>query len=104
VSFPPTPADFCDILWMTSTVGYARVSTSHQSLDQQHDALTAAGCTRIFTDKLSGVRDDRPGLVALLDYARAGDTVVVVALDRLGRSLSGVIRTVETLRKRSKIK
>lgn len=94
---PPTPADFCDILWMTSIVGYARVSTSHQSLDQQHDALTAAGCTRIFTDKLSGVRDDRPGLVALLDYARAGDTVVVVALDRLGRSLSGVIRTVETL-------
>jgi len=82
---------------MTSIVGYARVSTSHQSLDQQHDALTAAGCTRIFTDKLSGVRDDRPGLAALLDYARAGDTVVVVALDRLGRSLSGVIRTVETL-------
>jgi DNA invertase Pin-like site-specific DNA recombinase len=59
--------------------------------------LTAAGCTRIFTDKLSGVREDRPGLAALLDYARAGDTVVVVALDRLGRSLSGVIRTVETL-------
>jgi DNA invertase Pin-like site-specific DNA recombinase len=80
-----------------SDVGYARVSTAHQSLDQQHDALTAAGCTRIFTDKLSGVREDRPGLAALLDYARAGDTVVVVALDRLGRSLSGVIRTVETL-------
>ena len=59
--------------------------------------MTAAGCTRIFTDKLSGVREDRPGLAALLDYARAGDTVVVVALDRLGRSLSGVIRTVETL-------
>jgi DNA invertase Pin-like site-specific DNA recombinase len=89
-------ADFCDILEM-SVVGYARVSTGHQSLDQQHDALTAAGCTRIFTDKLSGVRDDRPGLAALLDYARTGDTVVVVALDRLGRSLSGLIRTVETL-------
>lgn len=80
-----------------SVVGYARVSTSHQSLDQQQDALTAAGCERIFTDKLSGARDDRPGLAALLDYARAGDTVVVVALDRLGRSLSGLIRTVETL-------
>jgi DNA invertase Pin-like site-specific DNA recombinase len=80
-----------------SVVGYARVSTDHQSLDQQHDALTATGCERIFTDKLSGVREDRPGLAALLDYTRAGDIVVVAALDRLGRSLSGVIRTVETL-------
>lgn len=80
-----------------SVVGYARVSTGHQSLDQQRDVLTAAGCERIFTDKLSGVREDRSGLVSLLDYVRAGDTVVVVALDRLGRSLSGVIRTVETL-------
>ena len=78
-------------------VGYARVSTEHQSLDQQHDALAAAGCERIFTDQLSGVREDRPGLAALFDYTRAGDTVVVVALDRLGRSLSGVIRTVEKL-------
>lgn len=97
MSFPAMPADFCDVLWVTSIVGYARVSTSHQSLEQQQDALTAAGCTRIFADKLSGVRDDRPGLVALLDYARAGDTVMVVALDRLGRSLSGVIRTMERL-------
>ncbi len=80
-----------------SIIGYARVSTDHQSLEAQRDALAAAGCERIFTDKLSGVRDDRPGLAALLDYARPGDTVVVVALDRLGRSLSGVIRTVETL-------
>jgi len=80
-----------------SIVGYARVSTGHQSLDQQCDALTAAGCERIFSDKLSGAREDRPGLAAMLDYARAGDTVVVIALDRLGRSLSGVIRTVETL-------
>jgi len=78
-------------------VGYARVSTDHQSLEAQRDALTAAGCERIFTDQLSGVRDDRSGLAVLLDYVRDGDTVVVVALDRLGRSLSGVIRTVETL-------
>lgn len=78
-------------------IGYARVSTDHQSLDQQTDALTAVGCTRIFADKLSGARDDRPGLSALLDHVRDGDVVVVVALDRLGRSLSGVIRTVETL-------
>lgn len=73
------------------------MSTSHQSLDQQQDALTVAGCERVFTDRLSGAREDRPGVAALLDYVRAGDTVVVVALDRLGRSLSGVIRTVETL-------
>jgi len=57
----------------------------------------AAGCERIFTDKLSGSRDDRPGLAGLLDYTRAGDVVVVVALDRLGRSLSGIIHTVEAL-------
>lgn len=82
-----------------SVVGYARVSTGHQSLGQQRDALTAAGCERIFTDKMSGVRDDRAGLSALLDYVRFGDTVVVIALDRLGRSLSGIIRTVETLTK-----
>ncbi len=84
-----------------STVGYARVSTDHQSLLAQRDALTAAGCERIFTDQLSGVREDRPGLAQLLDYVRGGDTVVVVALDRLGRSLSGVIRTIETLTERA---
>ena len=81
-------------------VGYARVSTGHQLLEAQRDALTAAGCEKLFVDQLSGVREDRPGLAALLDYVRAGDTVVVVALDRLGRSLSGVIRTVETLTER----
>jgi len=83
-----------------ATLGYARVSTSDQTVDQQTDALTAAGVERVFTDKMSGARDDRPGLAALLDYARPGDVVVVVALDRLGRSLSGIIRTVETLTER----
>ncbi len=78
-------------------LAYARVSTRSQTLDQQTDALTAAGAARIFTDTMSGTRDDRPGLAAMLDYARAGDTVVVVALDRLGRSLSGIIRTIDTL-------
>lgn len=78
-------------------VGYARVSTNHQNLNAQHDALRAAGCERIFSDQLSGAREDRPGLLALLDYVRPDDTLVVVALDRLGRSLSGVIRTIETL-------
>ena len=80
-----------------STVGYARVSTDHQNLSAQTDALQAAGCERIFTDQLSGVIAERPGLAALLGYVRSGDTVVVIALDRLGRSLSGVIATIETL-------
>ena len=91
-------ADFCDTQ-RVSIVGYVRVSTAHQSIEAQTDALTSAGCERIFSDKLSGARKDRPGLAQLLDYVRPGDTVVVVALDRLGRSLSGVIRTVETLTK-----
>lgn len=85
---------------MTETVGYARVSTQRQSLDQQHDALSVAGVTRVFTDKMSGARDDRTGLAEMLAYVRPGDVVVVVALDRLGRSLSGIIRTIETLTER----
>src|SRR5450759_3005552 len=85
---------------MSTVVGYARVSTDHQSLDAQRDALITAGCDPIFTDQMSGVREDRPGLAKLLDYIRAGDTVVVVALGRLGRSLSAVIRTIETLTER----
>src|SRR6202171_6571975 len=71
-------------------LGYARVSTGHQSLDQQVDALSAAGIetTRVYSDKLSGTstRQQRPGLAALLDYAREGDAIVVVGIDRLGRT------------------
>lgn len=78
-------------------VGYARISTTQQSLDQQHDALTLAGVTRTFADTMSGARNDRPQLAALLDYVRTGDTVVVVALDRLGRTVPGIFRTVEQL-------
>ena len=75
--------------------GYARVSTSQQQLLGQTEVLAAAGCGRVFTDQLAGVRENRPGLGALLDDAWAGDRVVV-ALDRWGRSWSGVIRAVET--------
>ena len=82
---------------MTQTIGYVRVSTERQSLDQQRDALTAAGVERIFEDVMSGARDDRTGLADMLAYVRPGDTVVVIALDRLGRSLSGLLRTIETL-------
>src|SRR5437764_7759410 len=87
---------------MTVTVGYARVSTTSQILDRQIDALTSAGVTaeRIYTDKMSGAKNSRPGLDAMLDYVREGDTIVVASLDRLGRSLSGILRTVETLRDR----
>lgn len=83
-----------------ANVGYARVSTSGQTLDQQHDALNTASVERIFDDVMSGVRNDRPGLVAMLNYMREGDTVTVVALDRLGRSLSGIIATIDTLQAR----
>lgn len=66
--------------------GYARVSTLDQNLDSQVDALKAAGCDKIFEEKMSGKRDDRPELKRLLDQLRKGDTLVVYKLDRLGRS------------------
>jgi len=85
-------------------LGYARVSTSHQSLDQQMDALTAAGVDegRVYTDKLSGTstRQERPGLAALLDYARQGDAIVVVGIDRLGRNAAEVMTTIRDLGER----
>ncbi|MDT5333797.1 MAG: hypothetical protein QOF31_5094 [Mycobacterium sp.] len=85
-------------------LGYARVSTTHQSLDQQMDALTAAGvdASRVYTDKLSGTatRTHRPGLAALLDYAREGDAIVVVGIDRLGRNAAEVMTTIRDLGER----
>ncbi len=85
-------------------LGYARVSTGHQSLDQQVDALTAAGVepTRVYNDKLSGTstREQRPGLAALLDYAREGDAIVVVGIDRLGRNAAEVMTTIRELGER----
>jgi DNA invertase Pin-like site-specific DNA recombinase len=85
-------------------LGYARVSTGHQSLDQQLDALTSAGVDpeRIYRDKLSGTstREQRPGLAALLDYARPGDAIVVMGIDRLGRNAAEVMTTIRELRDR----
>ncbi|MGB9306292.1 MAG: recombinase family protein [Mycobacterium sp.] len=85
-------------------LGYARVSTDHQSLDQQLDALTAAGVdpNRVYSDKLSGAstREQRTGLAALLDYARPGDAIVVVGIDRLGRNAAEVITTIRDLGER----
>jgi DNA invertase Pin-like site-specific DNA recombinase len=68
-------------------VGYARVSTFDQHLDLQKDALTRAGCEKIFTDTMSGAKAERPGLVRALTFMRAGDVLVVWKLDWLGRSL-----------------
>lgn len=68
-------------------IGYARVSTLLQNADLQHDALTIAGCERVFTDKISGTVAARPELAKLKDMLRQGDTLVVWRLDRLGRSL-----------------
>ncbi len=82
-------------------LGYARVSTGHQSLDAQADALAAAGVdpARVYTDKLTGTstKEQRPGLAAVLDYARPGDTIVVVGIDRLGRNAAEVMLTIRDL-------
>lgn len=72
-------------------IGYARVSTAEQSLALQQDALAKAGCDRVYSDVASGALDERAGLTAALDYVRAGDTLVVWRLDRLGRSLKQLI-------------
>ncbi|APE38634.1 DNA invertase [Nocardia mangyaensis] len=81
-------------------VGYGRVSTTGQLLDRQLAALTAAGCQKIFTDKKSGKDTERAELWKCLEYMRAGDTLVVPSLDRLGRSLQDLISIVAGLRKR----
>ncbi|HEY0780537.1 MAG TPA: recombinase family protein, partial [Gemmatirosa sp.] len=78
-------------------VGYARVSTAEQSLALQQDALTVAGCGRTFSDVVSGAVEERVGLAAALDYVRAGDTLVVWRLDRLGRTLRHLIAQVTAL-------
>ena len=78
-------------------VGYARVSTQDQDLSLQLDALHAAGCAKVFTEKASGAQRDRPQLQAALDYMRSKDTLVVWKLDRLARSLKQLIETVEDL-------
>lgn len=78
-------------------IGYTRVSTVAQTLDQQNAVLEAAGVTKTFSDVMSGARDDRPGLTALMDYVRSGDTVVVWKLDRLGRNTLHILETVKAL-------
>ena len=72
-------------------IGYARVSTAGQKLDAQLDALTQAGCLKIFTDQVSGARAARPGWKQLRAYRRSGDTVVVTELSRMSRSLAHLL-------------
>ncbi len=84
---------------MGLTFGYARVSTQDQTLDLQRDALKAAGCVRIFTDTMSGAKAERPGLAAAFDHLRAGDTLVVWRLDRLGRTLKDLLDLVARLQR-----
>lgn len=85
---------------MTQILGYARVSTGDQDVGGQTMRLEEAGAAKVFTDVMSGKTMDRPGLVDLLAYARPGDALAVVRLDRLGRSLAELLTTVTMLRDR----
>ena len=75
-------------------IGYARVSTLDQNLELQREALTKAGCQKVFEDKVSGTRADRPGLGKAQEMLREGDTLVVWKLDRLGRSVKQLVDLV----------
>lgn len=81
-------------------VGYARVSTKDQTLDLQLDALRKAGCSKIYTEIVSGAKADRPELAKLMDALRTGDVLVIWKLDRLGRSLKNLIDIVNDLLQR----
>lgn len=78
-------------------IGYARISTADQNLELQTDALEKVGCEKIFTDQASGARDDRKGLIDAIEFCRKGDSLVVWKLDRLGRSLRHLIKTINLL-------
>lgn len=75
-------------------IGYARVSTKNQNLDMQLDALKKEGCEKIFCEKISGLKIDRPEWKKVMEQLRPGDHLFVFALDRLGRSLFEIIQTV----------
>ena len=81
-------------------IGYARVSTAAQNIDSQIDALYAFGCKKVFSDKESGIRTERPGWRQLVDYIREGDSVVITELSRMTRSLKHLLQVVEDLDKK----
>ena len=81
-------------------IGYARVSTGLQNLNLQEDQLNQYGCEKIFSDHISGSKSKRPGLDKAIEFARAGDTIVVWRLDRLGRNMEDLIILVNELNNR----
>ena len=81
----------------STLIGYARVSTQDQNLALQYDALMHAGCQKVFEDKISGTKAERPGLSLCLEMLREGDTLVVWKLDRLGRSVKQLVNLVGEL-------
>lgn len=81
-------------------VGYARVSSVGQNLDSQLDALAKAGCGKVFSEKMTSSRMDRPGWDQVLEYIRPGDTLVVTELSRMTRSLLDLLETAKTLEQR----
>lgn len=96
---PPSPRSDGEIHPKGVLIGYARVSTLDQNLALQRDALTEAGCTKLFVEQMSGAVLDRPALHDVLEFARAGDTIVVWKLDRLARIMRRFDRyAVNTIR------
>jgi len=93
-------SDAGDITSKPILIGYTRVSTVDQNLALQRDALTEAGCAKIFTKQMSGAVKDRPALHDAREFAHSGDALIVWKLDRLARSMKQLIETVETLRVR----
>lgn len=79
------------------TIDYARVSTAGQTLDGQTDLLTQAGCVRIYSEKISGVKKERPQLDRMMDTLRDGDTVIITELTRLGRSVRELLHIIERI-------
>ena len=78
-------------------IGYARVSTDDQTLDRQREALKAAGCKRVYEEKASGAKRDRPELTRMLEHLRAGDVLMITRLDRLARSTRDLLDIAERL-------
>ena len=99
--YTPSPRTDGEVHANGVLIGYARVSTLDQNSTMQRDALDDAGCAKLFIEQMSGAIYDRPALKDVLEFARAGDTIVVWKLDRLARSIKQLIETVNTLRMRN---
>jgi DNA invertase Pin-like site-specific DNA recombinase len=97
---PTRPADAGGITPKPVLIGYARVSTVDQNLASQRDALTKAGCQKIFTEQMSGAVTERSALDDALEFVRSSDTLIVWKLDRPARSMKQLIETVKKLRLR----